>query len=115
MTHGALAVADHGEHEHPSPRKYIQIAIILTIITLVEVAIYYIDWMHDSGVLVPALFVLSIAKFLTVIGYYMHLKFDAPIFRYMFIAALIVSLAVIGALIALLRTHTIDFGSGGLI
>jgi hypothetical protein len=33
----------------------------------------------------------------------------------MFIAALIGSLAVIGALIALLRVHTIDFGPGGFI
>jgi cytochrome c oxidase subunit 4 len=115
MTHGALAAADHGEHEHPSEQKYIKIAIILTIITAIEVAIYYVDWMHDSGVLVPALFILSIGKFLTVIGYYMHLKFDSPLFRYMFIAALIGSLAVIGALIALLRVHTIDFGPGGFI
>ncbi len=51
------ATADHGEHEHPSERKYIQIAIILTIITAIEVAIYYIDWMHDSGALVPLLFI----------------------------------------------------------
>ena len=115
MTHGALAAADHGEHEHPSERKYIQIAIILAIITAVEVAIWYVDWMHDSGVLVPALFILSIAKFLTVIGYYMHLKFDSPLFRWMFIAALLGSLAVIGALIALLRTHAIDYSLGGLL
>lgn len=108
MSHGALAVTEHGEHEHPSERKYIQIAIILTIITIVEVAIYYIEWMHDSGALVPALFVLSIAKFLTVIGYYMHLKFDAPLFRYMFLAGLIGALAVMGALLVLVSTHRID-------
>ncbi len=108
-------MTDHGEHEHPGPRKYVEIAVILTIITIVEVAIYYIEWMHDSGLLVPALFVLSIAKFLTVIGFYMHLKFDAPFFRYVFIAALIGSLVVGGAVIALLRTHTIDIGSGGLL
>ena len=118
MTHGALAVSGHNEpeeHAHPSEQKYIKIAIILTIITIVEVAIWYIEWMHDSGVLVPALFVLSIGKFLTVIGYYMHLKFDAPLFRYIFLAALIGSLGVIGALIVLLRVHMIDFGPGGLI
>ncbi|MGD9714231.1 MAG: cytochrome C oxidase subunit IV family protein [Thermomicrobiales bacterium] len=115
MTHGALASADHGEHEHPSERKYVEIAIFLTIITLIEVAIWYIDWMHDTGALVPTLFVLSILKFVTVIGYYMHLKFDAPLFRYMFVAGLVGSLAVIGALIALLSTHRIDYSFGGIL
>ncbi len=109
MSHGALAATDHGEHAHPSERKYIQIAIMLTIITIIEVAIYYVDWMHDSGVLVPALFVLSIAKFITVIGYYMHLKFDAPLFRYMFLAGLIGGIAVMGAVWVLIVVHRIDY------
>ncbi len=114
MTHGALAATDHGEHEHPSEKKYIQVAIFLTIVTIIEVAIYYVDWMHDSGVLVPLLFVLSIFKFVTVVGYFMHLKFDAPLFKYIFIAALVGSLAVIGALIALLSVHRTDYGVSGL-
>jgi cytochrome c oxidase subunit IV len=115
MAHGAASApmrgADHAhEHEHPSDRKYVQIAIFLTIVTLVEVIIYYIDWMHDSGALVPTLFVLSAAKFVTVVGYYMHLKFDAPLFRQMFIGGLVVSIAVIIAVIILLVTHRIDYG-----
>ena len=51
---------DHA-HEHPSDRKYVEIAIILTIITAIEVAIYYVEWFHDSGALVPTLIVLSLA------------------------------------------------------
>jgi len=115
MSHGAATApvepADHA-HEHPSDRKYIEIAIILTIITLVEVAIYYIEWMHDSGVLVPTLFVLSIAKFVTVVGYYMHLKFDDPRFLYIFAGGLVIALAVIGALYALFTTHRIGYSFG---
>ena len=72
-----LVDTDDHSHDHPSDRKYIEIAVILTVITLAEVAIYYIDWMHESGALVPTLIVMSLAKFVTVIGYYMHLKFDA--------------------------------------
>ena len=111
MASQTLDHADHA-HDHPSDKKYIQIAIILTIVTIVEVAIYYVDWMHDSGVLVPSLFVLSIAKFVTVIGYYMHLKFDDPRFRYMFIGGLVGSLAVIAALLVLLSVHRIDYSTG---
>ena len=117
MSHGAATHAiepvDHS-HEHPTERKYIQIAIILTIITVVEVAIYYIEWMHDTGALVPTLFVLSIAKFVTVVGYYMHLKFDDNRFMYIFLGGLLVALAVIGALYVLLITHRIDYSFGML-
>lgn len=115
MTHGATTASvepDDHSHGHPSNRKYIEIAIILTIVTLVEVVIYYVEWMHDSGVLVPALLVLSIAKFITVVGYYMHLKFDDPRFRYMFLGGLVIALAVIGALFALFTTHRIDYSFG---
>jgi cytochrome c oxidase subunit 4 len=115
MAHGAttgtVEPADHS-HGHPSERKYIEIAIILTAITLIEVVIYYIEWMHDSGVLVPTLFVLSIAKFVTVVGYYMHLKFDDPRFRYIFAGGLVIAVAVIGALFVLHTTHRIDYSFG---
>jgi cytochrome c oxidase subunit IV len=117
MSHGAatqaLEPADHS-HAHPSERKYIQIAIILTVITLVEVVIYYIDWMHDTGALVPVLFILSIAKFATVVGYYMHLKFDDRRFLMIFLGGLLIALAVIGALYVLETTHRIDYSFGML-
>ena len=66
---------DHS-HAHPSEAVYIKIALILVAITSLEVAIYYIQWFHDSGALVPMLAILSIVKFVTVVAYYMHLKFD---------------------------------------
>ena len=106
--------ADDHSHDHPSDRKYIEIAAILTVITLAEVAIYYVDWMHDSGALVPTLLIMSLAKFVTVIGYYMHLKFDDPLFRNIFIAGLLVSLAVVGAVAALIVTHRIEVATSYL-
>ena len=63
-------MADHGTHEHhesahegahATNQMYVRIAIILAIITLVEVVIYYIPTIRS--VLVPALIVLSLAKF----------------------------------------------------
>ncbi len=87
----ASAVAHaHAEHAHPSQQVYVRIAIILGIITGVEVAIYYIPAL--SGVLVPALLVLSAIKFVTVVGYFMHLKFDSPMLTFIFSSALIVSI-----------------------
>lgn len=71
------------DHSHPGPWRYVQIAVILAVITAAEVALYYIS-MPDAA-LVIALFVFSTIKFWMVVRYFMHLKFDAPIYRKLFI------------------------------
>lgn len=99
---------DHGQ-EHLTESMYIKIAVVLVAITSIEVAIYYIQWFHDSGTLVPALALLSLAKFVIVISYYMHLKVDDKRYRYIFVAGLILAVTIVAALVALLRTHQIDY------
>lgn len=79
------------EH-HPHPREYVKIAVILAVLTAIEVAISYIDAL--SGVLVPMLGALAIAKFAMVVGYFMHLKFDSKLFRYLFVTGLGFALVV---------------------
>ena len=64
--------------------------------------IYYIPQMR--GILVPILLVLSIVKFLAVVGYFMHLKDDKRLFRLSFAAALVLSLAVFLAMLAMFNT-----------
>ncbi|MBL8125996.1 MAG: cytochrome C oxidase subunit IV family protein [Chloroflexia bacterium] len=91
----------HAEH-HPSAADYVRIAIILAIITLVEVFVYYLPSMR--GLLVPILLVLSVVKFLAVVGYFMHLKNDKRLFRFMFGAGLVLTLAVFLAFIAMFWT-----------
>lgn len=93
----------HAEH-HPTPADYVRIAVFLAIITLVEVFIYYLPSMR--GILVPMLLILSIVKFLAVVGYFMHLKDDKRLFRYTFGVGLILSLAVFLAMIATFWTAT---------
>jgi cytochrome c oxidase subunit IV len=79
------------EH-HPGPAQYVKIAVILAVLTGLEVAIAYIDAL--SGVLVPLLGALAIAKFAMVVGYFMHLKFDSKLFRYLFVTGLGFALTV---------------------
>jgi cytochrome c oxidase subunit 4 len=73
------------EH-HPGPRQYVNIAIILAIVTAGEVAIYYMSALED--ILVPLLIVLSAIKFILVVSWFMHLKFDSRVFRRLFVAGL---------------------------
>jgi cytochrome c oxidase subunit 4 len=98
---------DHSEdaHEHPSERTYIRIAIILAAVTLLEVVIYYID--AFGGILVPALIILSAIKFATVVGYFMHLKFDDRRLTGIFAGGLSIALAVFLALYVLQNFHKV--------
>ncbi len=97
------------EHSHPSDGQYIRIAIILTIITVIEVAIYYIEGVRD--ILVPALIILSVSKFVAVVGYFMHLKFDDRRLTYMFVTGLVVAFSVIMALYALFHWNKIEYAA----
>jgi cytochrome c oxidase subunit 4 len=92
----------HEEEAHASNQTYVRIAIILAIITLVEVVIYYLPAVRP--VLIPALIILSLAKFVMVVGFFMHLRYDNRMYRFMFAAGLIVTLGVYLALIAMFWT-----------
>ena len=65
------AAEDHGSH--PTPRQYVHIAIVLAVLTALEVSTYFFDF---GVIAIPLLVVLMIVKFLYVAGWFMHLKFD---------------------------------------
>lgn len=78
---------------HPSDGDYIKIAIILAIVTAVEVALYY--WSIPGVNLNNAVLgILALIKFVMVAAYFMHLKFDHRILRRLFITGLLLAIAV---------------------
>jgi cytochrome c oxidase subunit IV len=87
------------EHHHPGAKEYLAIAVVLTVITAIEVAIFYIPKMHS--ILVPSLLVLSALKFALVAMFYMHLKFDHRLFSWLFVVPMVLAAAVILALMKL--------------
>jgi len=86
-------------HAHPGPKVYTLVGVVLAVITLVEVWAYTQEFLKP--VLVPALLSLSAAKFLLVIGFYMHLRFDHPLFTGVFGFGLVVAASIITALMFL--------------
>ena len=71
------------------------VAVILAIITAIEVAVYYIPSITERpGLLVTSLLIFAAIKFFMVGAYFMHLKFDAPAFRRFFIMGIVIALAV---------------------
>lgn len=87
--------AEHGdEHaEHWSDFQYVKLAIFLAIVTAVEVLLSYIK--DDMGAFfLPALLILMGVKFMAVVLYFMHLKFDNRLFSIMFYMGLILAIGV---------------------
>jgi cytochrome c oxidase subunit 4 len=59
---------------HPSTREYVRVGLILIALTCLEVWLSYSS-LSVAG-LIAALFTCTLIKFLMVVGYFMHLKFD---------------------------------------
>jgi cytochrome c oxidase subunit 4 len=89
-------------HGHPSTRVYLAIAAILTGITVVEVAIFYIPAIAETAALAPILILLSACKFALVVMFYMHLKPDSKLYTLIFTAPLMLATLVVLALMTLL-------------
>lgn len=81
------------EHEHPGPAEYIKIAVILAIVTAIEVGAYYVSGI-PKPVFSVALLVMMVVKFSLVGLWFMHLRFDSPLFRRLFVAGIILALAI---------------------
>ncbi len=99
MSTEALDGHGQGQGGHASRGTYWAIGGILTLITAAEVTIFYIPAM--APVLVPLLLVLSATKFLLVVMFFMHLKFDSPVFSGVFLAGLVLASSMTVALILL--------------
>ncbi len=95
MAHEAHASEAHGLN----PRQYVVIFVVLSVITLIELAVSYSGagfWM-----LLVVLGVLSAIKFGIVVALFMHLRFDNPFFTKMFLGPLLLAASVLLALMAL--------------
>jgi len=77
------------EHAQAGPRTYVVVAAFLLLLTIMEVAVFYLPGL--GRVLVPLLIFLAAAKFTLVAMFYMHLRFDHPMFSYLFVFPLIVA------------------------
>ena len=79
--------------DHPTPNKYVQIAIILGILTAIEIALYYTE--DIVGVFTdPILIILAVGKFIIVVGWFMHLRFENKMVNRFFTGGMILALVL---------------------
>lgn len=91
----------HDEHAHPvgATGTYWVIGAILFVITAAEIAAYYLEGTL-GGIAVPIILVLSAAKFILVVMFYMHLKYDHKLFSGIFLFPLVLAgLVIIGMIL----------------
>ena len=86
---------------HPTPMTYFIVAITLSVITGVEVAVFYVTWLGHG--IIPALVILSGVKFALAVMFYMHLKYDGRLFSSLFLGGLALAFSVVLALMGLFR------------
>ena len=88
---GVLNLMSDNHKEHPTPKKYVQIAIFLGILTAIEVALYYTE--DFVGVFTdPLLIFLAIGKYVVVVGWFMHLRFENKMVNRFFAGGMILAL-----------------------
>jgi cytochrome c oxidase subunit IV len=114
-SHSQTVVDAHGEahaeeHAHPDWGTYKWVALLLTVITVIEVWVYYIPAFVASRLFVPSLLVLSAVKFATVVMFYMHLKYDAKLFRALFVGPLIIAIIALISLLFLFGKVALRLG-----
>ena len=80
------------EHiNHPTPKRYVQIAIILGVLTAIEIALYYTQDLVGAFT-APLLIILAVGKFVIVVGWFMHLRFESKMVNRFFAGGMILAL-----------------------
>ena len=87
--------------EKPLPRVsvYLFVGFVLAVITGVEVAAFYLNVV--AWLLVTVFVVLSLLKFVLVVMFFMHLRYDHKLFSTFFTLGLILAIGVVLGLITL--------------
>jgi cytochrome c oxidase subunit 4 len=88
---------------HPTPFQYVMIAVILCVITALEVGMYYIEDDVPKGLYVAILLTMAVVKFVIVVSWYMHLRTDRLIFRRLFIVGSIGAVVLYAIVLATLH------------
>ena len=105
MSASTPAAASHGHGHHDASHEvskfqiYVQIAMLLAVITGIEIVCVYLPF--PKWILVTTLVVLSAVKFLYVIFYFMHLRWDKPFCTILFFIGLVLASGTMWGLLSI--------------
>ena len=91
-------MAHEAGEPHLSNRIYVVIAIILAVLTAMEVMVFYVEALEP--VLLPVLLVMMGVKFTLVVMFFMHLRFDDKMLTGIFLWGLFIATGIVLGLMA---------------
>ena len=94
-------ILTHGGVSHAGPGFYWLVGLFLSIVTLVEVWLFAVEGLGSWYI--PLLLFLSLLKFIGVVAFFMHLRFDHRLFTYLFGASMVVGIFIFTLLLLLLE------------
>ena len=99
----------HQQHETHGANKptYNLIFGVLAVLTMIEVAFAAFEGVPE-GIRIGVLLGLAFLKAGLVVAYYMHLKYDPPIFTWVFVVPVLMGIAVIISLVNALTGYGIN-------
>ena len=103
-SHAAPAAAHAPGEGHATVQTYIKVAVVLGILTAIEIAALYVPGI-PSAALVALLLVFSVLKFGLVVAFFMHLRYDSKLLTALFVGPLIIAVGIILALMALFGAY----------
>jgi cytochrome c oxidase subunit IV len=89
--------ADHTHEAHPNrDRTYVKVALVLAVLTGIETFTYFESAYPASleRLVMPLLIVLMGSKFYLIAAYFMHLKWDRPVLRRVFLTGIVIAVSV---------------------
>ena len=102
LTHPAPGLLPGEVRPHPAPVQYVLVAVVLSVVTGIEIAVSYLDGDIPRGLIVALLLVMGFTKFVLVASWFMHLRTDQKVFRRLFMlggaAAIVLYLIVLTGL-----------------
>lgn len=101
-------MAGNASHDHPTPKLYWQVAGALAVLTALETSTYFIEF---GPLFAPLLIVLMIIKFVVIVGFFMHLKFDTTLYRKFIWTGIILALGCYMIAFAALAELPVGFGA----
>ena len=95
--------AEHGGH--PGVGQYVEIFVILAVLTGIEVGLYGFRESLGTVVTTPALLFLTALKFMLVVLWFMHLRFDHKLFRRVFFVGIGLAVLVFAVVASTFYLH----------
>ncbi len=85
--------------EHPTVGTYVRVALVLTVVTALEVGVIYVRRL--APIVIPLLLAMSAAKFALVALFFMHLRYESRVLTFLFVGPLILASGLAVALMTL--------------